>query len=121
MSFDLTGTHNLAYFTHFGETVTWTPFGGTARSIKIVADRNPPQPLQDVPQSLAAGMVIVVRNSATSITDDTVGGIALSELAEDGLARSRITMATRVGGTATERVVRRILEQDEGCLTLEVS
>lgn len=121
MSFSLTGTHNLIQFSHFGETVTWRPFGGPDRSIKVVVDRNPPQPLGDVGQSHSAGMVVVVRNSQTEIADDTVGGIALSELSDGGLTRGRITMPNRVGGDSSDRVIRRILEQDEGCLTLEVS
>lgn len=120
MTFSLAGTHNKAYFAHFGETVTWQPFGRTERSIKAVVDRNPPAPLSAVPQSLSAGLVIVVRNAETSIDDDDCGGIGSDELMNDGMARGRLEVAVRVGTTATARVIRRIVAQDEGLLTLEV-
>lgn len=121
MTFSLAASHNKAYFAHFGETVTWQPFGRTERSIKAVVDRNPPAPLDAVQQSLAAGMVVVVRNAQTAIGDDDCGGISLSELANDGMARGRLLVALKVGGTATRRTIRRVASEDEGLLTLEVA
>lgn len=117
MSFSLASL-NAAYLSHFGEQVTYTSRNGVTRSIMAVVDRRPPTPISEQSSTLAALSVVAVRNTATSIDDDDLGGISAEELDLSG--NDTITIALRVGGTAEARPIKSILEQDAGFLHLEV-
>lgn len=104
--------------TEFGEEITYTPSGGSPRSILAIVDRNPPE---DIPEAPAGGMqkgiMIEVANRETSIADDDIGGIGSAEVDTGG---DIVTLAVRIGVAAQVRPIARIIEQDVGMLQLEV-
>lgn len=115
----LSGTSH-AFLAHFGETVVYRPHAGAARSIKADVNRNLPAPIDELGRSLAASLIVTVRNVATSIdTDDKgCGGITATELL---LNRDQIELSRVVGSLAGPRLITAIVEQDEGMLVLKVT
>ena len=114
------GRRAPAFLKDFGEDVVYTPSGGTPRTIKADVDRNPPAGIAEAPQGGVAPVAIVeVANRQSSTTTDTdgVGGISSSELNCGG---DTLTLARRVGQTATARPITRLVGHDAGMLKLEV-
>jgi hypothetical protein len=93
-----------------GETVTYRPYGGTARSITAIVERDDETDV-DVASNVTAPLItITVANSATA-------GISATEIK---VGADQIDVADRPGKTATSRVILRIIEQDKQALVLEV-
>ena len=94
----------------FGEAITYTPGdGGAARSINAVIDR---QELMNEDGTLFNGIFISVRNNATY-------GISLAEFDKGA---DTITIAERLGGTATKRsIVGDPIAQDAGMIRFRVA
>lgn len=91
------------------EDLEYLPNGGAARPIRGLVDRQQPGTLDNVP-AWAAKCTVTVRCDADE-------GITAAEL---DLARDRIMVAVRYGGTPEPRALGKILTQDAGLLTLEV-
>ena len=117
MSFSLTA-HNTTYLYHFGEAVTFRRPGMADRDIVAVVNRGEPVAMQENGRLLTAQLTVWVRNSQTSTTDDTYGGISATEL---DTTRDTLSLPLRAGGLATERRIIAIIEQDAGGLLLGVA
>lgn len=105
-----------------GETVIYTPLNGTPRNVKAIVKRDPPEPLPGVPNTqgkfiLVSCMDRSLADLATPEMDDGLGGIGADEVNTGG---DTITVADRIGATATARPVKRIAIQAGGMMTLEV-
>lgn len=94
----------------FGESVTYTPFGGAARTITVVPFRGVPILPGGSPAGSTLDLIIEVRNHATL-------GILPGSLKLRG---DKITIAARLGETATDRIIVELLEQDSGMLRLRL-
>jgi hypothetical protein len=93
-------------FSHFGESITYYPFGGTARTITAIVDREPPSIVDGAGEIITHAMVIEVYDSSST-------GISLSEL---NTGRDKIGVALRAGGTAEQRSVAQLMEPQEAGL-----
>jgi len=91
----------IANGTAFGETVTYKPSGGTARSIVALVNREPYGPVPESQQESRSVCHVTVQNSATL-------GIAYSEL---NIGKDLLTFARRKGGTSTDNLVTKAGEQ----------
>ena len=103
-----------------GESVTYTPLSGTPRTVNVMVHRNPPEPLPGVPNAQGKFLLISCRNlnPAQIIAGGSVDtGIGSDEVNTGG---DTITVAERIGATATARPIKRIVSQAGGMLTLEV-
>lgn len=120
MAFNLTRFSKSFGFQHEGmsEVVIYRKKGRPDRNIRAVVNRPLPGAIQNVAQSLAGAMTVVVVNAQASVEDDGIGGISADELAVN---LDRIVMPVRIGGDSSERVVRGIVQQDDGHLHLEVN
>lgn len=98
--------------TEHGEAVTYKPNGGGSRSIDAIVNRNPPAASEAASQGLIAPgrMLLTVENDATS-------GISTDEIDTGG---DKVTVALRVGGTATDRPITQLVNDDGGCTTFWV-
>lgn len=74
----------------FGEPVTYTPSGGSPRTIQAIVDRDPPERIAGAGDLYAPKMTIDVQN-------DPVNGIDSSAMNLHGA--DTVTVAYRVGGT----------------------
>jgi hypothetical protein len=100
-----------AYFvdTDFGaETITYTPLGADAVTIKAVVFRNPPQQVNGSFTAASPYLEVWIRNIATyGRTSINTGG-------------DTITVATREGGTPVAHPVDSILQQGGGMWKLRL-
>jgi len=103
------------FLAQFGESLTYRPRAGAARTILAVVERDPPERLPD--GGMGKVIVIHVANQATAVADDEYGGISLDELDTGG---DKVDVPVRVGQTAQTRTIVRLIEQDGGMLALEV-
>lgn len=85
----------------FAEAVTYTPLGGTAKSINAIVVRDEPAQLgETAARSLAADLTIAIRNDATAgVTSVNTGG-------------DRVTVARRYGETAKSLQVYEVISSD---------
>jgi hypothetical protein len=89
-----------------GESVTYTPRTGSARTIMAMIDRQPPDPEGGLGGGVVPKAMLTVCDRATAASADGTGGITAAEL---DLGGDKITYAERTGDTA---VARRILAID---------
>jgi len=91
----------IANIIAFGETVTYKPSGGVARSITANVNRQPYGPIPESDQESRGVCHVTVRNVGTT-------GIAYAEL---NIGKDTISFARRRGGTATDNLITRLVEQ----------
>jgi hypothetical protein len=91
----------------FGESATYKPAGGGSRSIQAIIDRDDAAALV----GLANSPLLIVR-----VKNSTTEGISASEIDTGG---DKINLVVRLGETAQDRNITRILSQDQGMLELE--
>jgi hypothetical protein len=77
--------------TEFGESGTFTPRGGTPRTIGAVVDRNPPERINARGEFVTPKMTITVANDATT-------GISSADL--DAYGNDKFAIPLRIGGVA---------------------
>lgn len=94
----------------FGETISYTPYGGVARDIVAIVDRGQAAPLPNAPQAVRPSIVVTVSNSATL-------GILASSM---DTARDIVSVARRIGGSAETMRIARVVWQDDAMLSVEV-
>jgi hypothetical protein len=94
----------------FGEQVTYKPFGAATRAILAMVERNPVGKLYGAKDGVGPNLTVAVANSA-------VDGIASSEI---NTGNDKITLPVRLGQTAQDRLITKIISQDRGMLLLEV-
>jgi hypothetical protein len=96
----------------WGEAVTYKPSVGATRSISAVIDR-PGVRKSDIPGAYAAnGPEILVR-----VINDSTTGITASEV---NTGKDLISLAVRLGQTAQDRLITKVVSHDEGLVVLEV-
>lgn len=96
----------------FGESVTYTPLGGSARPIAAFVERDPPERIGGDGSVYRAKMEITVANSATL-------GILATEINNGG---DTVTVAYPQGATAAAHViVGKPIIQDAGMIRLELA
>jgi hypothetical protein len=102
-----------------GETVIYTPLGGSPRNVKAIVNRNPPEPLPGVPNTQGKFILVTVIETEPllAISDDGYGGIESATVNTGG---DTITVADRMHATATARPVKKVVSQAGGMMTLEV-
>lgn len=93
----------------FGESVVYTPSGGSPATIKAVVFRREPRPLtspvrSDIQVQVFNYRVMVDRNDVATVTENA----------------DKVEMKDMTGTTKTFRV-QKILASDEGCYTLGVA
>ena len=93
----------------FGETVTYTPYGGAALSITAIVDRQPRSGLSEAGRVVRPRFMVYVANDATTGIDVTT-----LDRGQDLLAFPDVP-----GGTVTIWSISRVSVQDEGMLALE--
>lgn len=93
----------------FGETVTYKPDGGSPRQITAVVHRGRPD---------LVGLDGVSPLLTVHVQNDDTDGISSDEI--DIGAGDAITVAERIGETARDHRITKILQQDEGMLELEL-
>ena len=87
----------------FGELITYTPKGGTAKSIRAVVDRRRIIPAgEDSGRTLINQVEIVIANEAT---------YGVSSINKGG---DLVSLPERIGGALVNWVVADILRQDDG-------
>jgi len=112
---------NSIFHLRFGEIAAYLPSGGDERNIVVVIERNPIANQSETPGVLSRPMLVHIPNSSATqgfTADLTATGISSTEL---NVGRDKLRLAVRVGTTATEVSIRRIVAQDESVLTLEVA
>lgn len=90
----------------FAESVTYTPRGGSTRSILAIVER-------EDQESDDAGAVVPV--FFVRVANDSTYGISSDEI---NLGGDTVTLPPRDGKTSEIRAVVRIIEQDHGMLTV---
>jgi len=96
--------------TAMGETVTYRPYGGTARVItQAIVDRNPPESVDGLDRGVSPRMVVTVPNSAT---------LGVSS-AECNTSVDLIDVSDRVGVAATSRNILN-MRHDAASVVLEL-
>lgn len=82
-----------AFADTFGEDVIYTPYGGSARTIKAIVKRNPDAQIGPDGEALAPLLEITVENHATR-------GISTATM--NGHGADKVTVAVRKGETARQ-------------------
>lgn len=95
------------------ETIVYRPNGGRPRSIRAIVDRNPPEPIEEVPQALAPKLVLTVLNNERT-------GISSHQAAAIDTGGDTVDVAVRVGGEVTTRPIAKILRHDDATVEVEV-
>lgn len=98
------------FLSMYGESVTYKPASGQERTITAIVYRQGPDVLLALPSGRAERLELEVHN-------DTDDGIASDEVNTGG---DFVTVAARIGDTATDRRIVRIVSQDTAMLRLEV-
>lgn len=98
------------FLSTFGETVTYYPKAGGSREITVVVTREQPADLDGAPHGQAPRLTIAVANDATT-------GISSSEVDTGG---DEVKLARRIGETAINRRITKLLSQDAGMIELEL-
>jgi len=96
----------------FGETIIYYPSGGSSREITaIVKSRDMPTGLDGIPRGNSPIFIIQVVNDATK-------GIASHEI--DDSSADKIGLPIRLGQTAQQRPILRLLKHDYAWCLIEV-
>ena len=98
------------FLTTFGETVVYWPRTGGSREITAIVGRDRPDDLDGVPHGQAPRLTINVANDETD-------GISSSEVDKGG---DKVELAVKIGETAQQRRITKILYQDAGMMKLEL-
>jgi len=98
-----------SYLSFFGEPGTYVKASGATRNITLIAVRGARETIPETPSGLRPFVTIHVANSATT-------GISASEL---DCGADHIHIPPRVGGTAEDMTITRIIQQDAAMLQLE--
>ena len=87
----------------FGESIVYTPRGGSARTVNAIVVRRIPGQLDEAPsESLAEDIEVHIRNHDTEgVTRVNLGG-------------DMVTLARRIGETPVELQVYQIIDHDTG-------
>jgi len=93
-----------------GESVSYVPAGGDARSIRAVVNRTDAAGLGVAGEAVSPQITVAVLNDETD-------GISSDEVDTGG---DKITLALRLGETAQSRRITRIVQQDAATLIVEV-
>lgn len=88
---------------HFGEEIVYTPYGGSAKTIRAMVNRNPSDPMAEGGQRTMENTIEVF------ISTDATHGISSITLGED-----KVQVADDIGGAVRKYTVQRIIAQDEG-------
>lgn len=96
----------------FGEAVTYKPSGGDNRSISAVIERGTLAKLDGGQAYAANGPEMVIR-----VVNDATTGITAAEV---NTGKDLVSLPVRIGQSATDRLITKILAQDDGQLVLEV-
>ena len=91
----------------WGESVTYTPLGGVARTITAVIDRDPPaDPSGKVPRPRMTALI--QRHATRGTTSINSGGDTL-------------TLAYRIGGTAEAFLIGAPIKEDQGAFLVPLT
>lgn len=101
----------IAMCNTMGESITYTPSHGAARTIKAIIDRGPRETLDGMGMSHGPGLTLHVANHPTS-------GISSAEI---DTATDTITLPARYGRSGEVRSILGVSDHDFGALMLEVS
>jgi hypothetical protein len=97
---------------HFAETITYKHADGRSRSIKAVVSRDPIDATPGQQMRTTNRYIVAIQN-------DAITGAFLAEIKIDN---DRVSLPSRETSRGkTEYIVRRIIDQDEGMITLEVA
>ena len=107
---DQTETDASVFLDTFGETVTYYPSGGGTRSIDAVVSRDPIGRLDGAPHGKTQHIVV-------SVANDSSIGISSSEI---DTGKDKIELVYRIGETAQQRVITKIVSIDHGMMHLEL-
>lgn len=97
-----------------GEEVTYTPKGGTGRTIWAVVNREPVQAIGEMQKGRSPRFTVWVLIDSTVAT---YGGIDADEINTGG---DTITLAERYGNAGVARPVGNVLDTDPGMMKLEL-
>jgi hypothetical protein len=92
----------------FAELVTYNVDGGNSYQIPAIVDRNPPDKMDEDGHTLTNYIEVTIGNNADN------GMIAV------GTNRDTITLTPKLGGSAREHLVEKIIKQDAGAWHLAV-
>lgn len=95
----------------FGESVVYTPRGGSPLTITAVVYRGDRMPAPGLAAGSVADLIVEVRNSSTL-------GVAMSSINTGG---DTITVAKRLGGTAEAFQIVEILSHDAGMIRVRLA
>lgn len=98
------------FLSTFGETVTYYPKAGGSREITAVVTRGQPAELDGAPHGHADRLTIQVANDATT-------GISSDEVDTGG---DEVKLARRIGETAANKRITKLISQDAGMMELEL-
>lgn len=101
----------LDLLAEFGETITYTPRGGSPRTITAIVNRNPARLLASMQDVVSALVTIRVLDDASNAT---YGGIASSAV---NLGGDSVTLAVRAGETPSVLALNEFLSDDGGVNT----
>jgi hypothetical protein len=96
-----------------GETVIYRPNGGRPRSIEMILDRNPPEPIEEIPEALAPRIV------GTALNDERLG-ISSGRAAAIDTGGDAVDVTVRVGGEVTTRPITKVLRHDEAVIEVAI-
>ena len=118
MAIDFSGM-NASLLGTWGEDATYTPDGGTARTITVIADRNRAnvQDLNGVDAGIRTRRPGLVVWASVDPDEATYGGIDPAGL---DTGSDYINIAPRAGGPAQDMGVQSILSVDNGMIALEL-
>ncbi len=92
----------------FGQDVSYTPSGGSARTIPAVVNYNPPSTMPESGKVLTGDASVEIRNHAT------LGATTITT------QRDTITMPARIGGASRSWTIVEIISQDAGMFLVRV-
>ena len=89
----------------FSEAVTYTPYGGSAKTIYAIVERSPLDRLAETQQSISDSLEVTVRRADVAVVK------------RDG---DTIAVAPNLGGEVKTFTVRQIVRQDSAVFVLRV-
>lgn len=98
-----------ALMDHFGEEVTFSPYGGSPRTIDAIVTRQMPVPLSEVPTQLLPNIDVWIRRHATN------GALTIN------VNQDTITTPVQIGGSAVAQLITDILFEDASWFHLSIS
>lgn len=95
------------------EIVIYRPNGGRPRSIQMILDRNPPEPVEEVPG------VVAPRIIGSALNDERLG-ISSHRATEIDTGGDAVDVAVRVGGEVTTRPITKVIRHDEAVIEVAI-